>query len=126
MRFLGIDFGTKNIGLALSDEQGRFAYPYRVIPNTSRAVMTINGICEEEGVERIIIGDSRNYQGAPNPVSAGIANFKSELEQVIELPVELEPEVLSTAEANRIMGKDEETDARAAAIILKSYLDHQS
>lgn len=125
MRFLGIDFGTKNIGLALSDEEGRFSYPYRVIPNTGRAAMMISQICDQEGVDKIIIGESKDFKGVPNPVAAEIARFKDELSSVTDLIIESEPEVLSTAEANRVMGQDEETDARAAAIILKSYLDRQ-
>ena len=125
MRFLGIDYGTKNIGLALSDEQNRFSYPYRVLSNTSRAISLITAICEREGVEKIVLGDSLNYQGVPNEIAAAIANFKEELAVMTGLSIILEPEVLTTAEANRLIGADTKTDARAAALILKSYLDHQ-
>lgn len=125
MRFLGVDYGSKNIGLALSDEQGRFSYPYRVVPNTSRAVSLIAQICEQEGVEKIVLGDSRNYEGKPNSIAVAAANFKRDLELISGRPVELEPEVLTTAEANRLVGEDEGIDARAAALILKSYLDRQ-
>lgn len=126
MRFLGIDYGTKNIGLALSDEGGRFSYPYRVIPNTGRAAMMVAEICEQEGVDSIVIGDSKDLKGNPNLLATEIASFKDQVETVTDLTVNLEPEVYTTAEASRVIGKDEDTDARAAALILKSYLDRQS
>ena len=125
MRFLGIDYGSKNIGLALSDEQGRFAYPYRVIPNTARAAMMVSKICEDEGVDQVVVGESKDFKGVDNPIAKEINEFKTALAGIIDLPIKSELEVLTTAAARRDIGQDDSTDARAAALILKSYLERE-
>ena len=57
MKYLGIDFGTKNIGLAISDEDGRIAFPFRVIPRT-RAEEEILKVCQQESIDEIVSGDT--------------------------------------------------------------------
>ena len=124
MRLLGIDYGTKKIGLALSDETGRFAAPLAVVlPSTALAEIT--AICAREGVTRIVIGKSLNYAGAPNAIMPAAEKFAQHLSAETGLPVEFELEVLTTKEAERDIGRDELTDARAAALILKSYIDRK-
>jgi putative Holliday junction resolvase len=131
MRFLGIDYGTKRIGLALSDEGGRFASPYLVLPAADQSIIAkIKSICEKEGVEKIIIGESRDFKGRPNPVMKKIVKFRERLAAVTTLPLDYEPEFLTSSEARRLpeggegeMIKDGLLDARAAALILKSYID---
>jgi len=76
----------------------------------------------EEGIERIIIGESRNLDGSANPIQKAIERFKSELEKH-DIEVISHPEVFTTLEARRLQGQTEMTDASAAALILKSYLD---
>lgn len=123
MRYLGIDFGLKRIGLALSDEVGDFSYPYSVVKNTPLAIKEISAICRKEEVEAIVIGESLNYKGLANPVKDQADNFIEKLKKEINLPVNLQNETLTSAEAERIIGKDEMLDARAASLILKSYLE---
>jgi len=122
MRYLGIDFGHKKIGLALSDEQGNFVYPHSVI-STAGALDVIAGICTKEGVGEIVAGDTKDLKGEANNVSELAEKFLAELKQTTNLPVNLQTEVFSTREAERIIGDDEMRDARAAAIILQSWLD---
>lgn len=125
MRYLGIDYGTKNIGLALSDELGQFAFSYGVVANSRQIVDEIKAICDKEGVEGIVMGESSNYDGSSNPVMIDAKAFAQTLGEATNLPIIYEPEFYTTREAERIIGKDANLDARAAAIILKSYLDKQ-
>lgn len=130
MRFLGIDYGTKKTGLALSDESGRFAGAYAVLPTDDKLIPAIKGICEKEKVGQIIIGESRDWNGQLNPIMKQIEKFRAKLAAVAALPIDYEPEFLTSSEARRLPGggegelpKDGMLDARAAAIILKSYFD---
>jgi putative Holliday junction resolvase len=122
-RYLGVDYGTKKVGFALSDEAGRLAFPYAVIPNAGDLPERVKEICEKEGVGGIIIGESRDFSGVPNPVMKKILPFKKKLEETLGIPVSLEPEYLTSKQARNIQEGSAMTDASAAAIILQSYLD---
>ena len=126
MKFLGIDYGKRKIGLATSDELSRFAFPYAVLDNSPVLYSELKIICENEGVKKIVVGESLNYQGEPNIVMKEIIIFKNKLSILTGLPAVLHPEVLSTKQANRIQKETAMLDARAAAIILQSYLDSQN
>ncbi len=125
MRLLGIDYGEKRVGLALSDEAGQFAFPYSIIKNESGVVQQIQNICMGETVSEIIIGESRTYRGKENPVMKKIIMFKKKLELATRLPVYLHPETLTSQEAKR--GREEKNkkpvDDSAAALILQSFID---
>lgn len=123
MRHLGIDYGTKKIGLALSDEEGDFAFPLVVVPNDKKTLDTIAHICADKGVTQVVIGRSLNYKREENPLMTRVRAFVSTLTERTGLPVAYEEEVLTTREAAREMGKSAETDASAAAIILRTYLE---
>ncbi len=128
MRLLGIDYGTKRIGVALSDEAGRFAMPYSVIGNSRSLSDGLAGEIEKmatvNGVKEIVIGESNDYQGEANPVMAPILELKGRLEDKGFI-VRLEPEFMTSAEAERIQGKNANSDASAAALILQAYLDKE-
>lgn len=123
MRYLGIDYGSKRVGVAISDEVGRFAMPYTVLPNTKNLADEIANICQKEGVSEIVIGKSLNYQNQPNQILAASEEFAESLKEKINLPIIWEPEFLTSQQAKHDIGKDEMHDARAAALILRSYLD---
>ncbi len=122
MRYLGIDYGHKNIGLALSDEVGNFVYPYSVVSNGKDVVSLVKNICLKEGVAEIVIGESRDFKGQPNPILESSQIFGQSLKKETGLPVNFQIETYSSREAARIVGDDDNLDARAAAIILESYL----
>ena len=126
MRLLGIDYGSKRVGIALSDEIGFFAYPYSVLKNDKNLLNNIKNICDKENVEEIVIGESLNYKKEPNAIMSEINIFKKKIEAVVKLPIHFEIETLSSAEAERVQGKNEMLDASAAALILKSYIDKNS
>lgn len=126
MRLLGIDYGSKRVGVAISDNAGFFAYPHSVVKNDRNLLKTIEELCRKENVEKIILGESLNYKRERNIIMEDIDRIKGELEDVLRIPVVFEMETLSSAEAERIQGKNEMIDASAAALILKSYIDKNS
>jgi len=123
MRLLGIDYGSKKIGLAISDSTGRFARPLEVVSNDSHTITKILEIITEQEVEKIVIGKSLNYRGQGNPILVKSQAFGEELAKASALPVFYENETLSSKEAERIVGRDKNYDARAAALILTSFID---
>jgi len=126
MRLLGIDYGHKKVGLAISDESGRFAFPLDVLANNKFLLGKIKEICDREKIGKIILGESLDLSGRPNAIMVKIKKFAKELKQEIKLPFEFEREFYTSWEAKRIIDEsqtDKMTDARAAALILKSYID---
>jgi putative Holliday junction resolvase len=123
MKYIGIDYGTKRIGLATSDDGGRMAFPLRVILNSRSVVPHIVKICKDEGVETIVIGESLDFKNTHNAIMRQITPFSEELKTASGLPVVFMNEVLSSREATHIQGDNKENDASAAAIILQSYLN---
>ncbi|PIR45644.1 MAG: hypothetical protein COV09_00275 [Candidatus Vogelbacteria bacterium CG10_big_fil_rev_8_21_14_0_10_50_13] len=122
MRLLGIDYGARRVGLALSDPAGIIAVPHSVFDNDRYLLAKVLKLCEAEGVEQVVLGESLTFAGRPNPIMAKITKFKEGLEGQ-GLKVWLEPEYLTTSEANRETGEDNFSDARSAALILRSYLE---
>ena len=131
MRLLGIDYGTKRVGVALSDQSGHFAFPHKAVHNDRHLLASLTKLATEQKVGLIVIGDSKNYRGEDNPVMVKIRKFRDELEAKLkeaglEIKIVSEPELLTSAEAERIQGKTADHDASAAALILKSYIDKQN
>ena len=124
MRILGIDYGTKHIGLALSDSSGTIAQPHSVVANSPAALLQIIKLVKDEQVEKIVVGDALNLARQPNDVTAAVVKFKSELEQQVNVPVIWEREDLTSVEAGREL-VDADSHARAAALILRNYLERQ-
>ena len=125
MRFLGIDFGEKRIGVAISDEAGDFAYPLDVLKNDKYVIDKIKQICKKENVGKIVLGESLDFAGKCNDIMEETDFFKVRIEKGTGLPVVYENETMTTAEASRIQGFTDKIDASAAALILKGYLDKE-
>ncbi|MCK9351663.1 MAG: Holliday junction resolvase RuvX [Candidatus Paceibacterota bacterium] len=123
MKLLGIDYGSKKIGLAISDEEGRVAFPRSVIKNNAVILSEIQELIKKEKIEGIVLGESLAYSGEPNLIMKRISVFKESLEKATCLPVSFENEFLSSKQARNIHDSGELNDASAAAIILQSYLD---
>jgi len=126
MKIMGIDYGSKQIGVALSDDSGRMAFPKEVVANNVRALAHIKRICDESYVGEIVLGESLDYKNNPNPIMADIERFAGVLRGELGLTVHLEPEFMSSAQAEQIQGKTKGLDASAAAIILQSFLDKKN
>lgn len=119
---MGIDYGSKNIGIAISDEEKSMAFPHSVIKNNRLAVQKIEFLAKEKGITGIVVGESRNYGMEHNPIMGDIKHFVFRLRGQ-GFVVYMEPEYLSSHQAQHIQGKNDKIDASAAAIILQSFLD---
>jgi len=122
-KYLGIDFGSKRVGLATSDDLGKMAFPFVVILNDEKLLGKIEEIIKKENITDIVIGESKNFAGSPNKIMSEIEKFKETLEDKIKLNIYFQPEFMTSQQAERGLGKNEMNDASAAAIILQSYLD---
>ena len=123
MRLLGIDYGTKNVGIALGDSEHKMAFPKTVLKSDKMLIISLSKLCKRENIEKIVLGESRDYQGKENKVMPRVRELKVLLEEETGLPVVFEPEFMTSAEAEHLQGKNKMIDASAAALILKSYLD---
>jgi putative Holliday junction resolvase len=125
MKYLGIDYGAKRVGLAVSDENGKMAFPLDVLSNDKRMMERIKQVCKTERIESIVIGESKDFGGKDNIIMKDAKIFGAGLKKIVKLPIHWEHEFYTSAEAERLQGKHGMLDASAAAIILKSYLDKQ-
>jgi putative Holliday junction resolvase len=125
MRIAGIDYGSKRIGLAVSDESGTLAFPKKVVQNTADAVALVAAFIKENTAERVVVGESKKLTGEANIIQKDAIVFRDLLAQAVGFAVDFEPEQYSSFEAERFQEKDEMLDARAAAIILQRYLDRR-
>jgi len=139
VRVLGIDYGARRIGLALSDATATLASPWRLLQRppseaeTHRIMLKeIDGLAKaDDGLEAVVVGWPRRLDGSPTHQTAIIETFARLLETKIAVPVVLQDERLSSHEAEARLAVREsdwrkrkaKLDAAAAAIILQDYLD---
>ena len=124
MRYLGIDYGDKRLGLSISDQSNSFAFPRDTIDNDAKAFETLRRIVELEEVAEVVVGDTRTTNGGANAITASADLFVKKLEQNISVPVARAREAWSSQEAARFAPQgDKHNDASAAAIILQRFLD---
>ena len=119
---MAIDYGAKRVGIASTDETGEFAIPRKVLQNNIGLIEEVFKIIKKEGISRVVMGESRNLDGRLNQIMNEAQKFKEALEKR-GVEVVFHPEFYSTMEARQIQGNNPMTDASAAAIVLKSYLD---
>lgn len=133
MRILGIDHGTKRMGIALSDELQMIAQPLEFIPAEPFAdfLKRLKEILRDKQVEQIVIGIPRNMDGSYGPAALKVQEFVAVLKETIAIPIKMWDERLTSAQANRYLiqadvrrdKRREKVDKTAAAILLQSYLD---
>ncbi|MFA6050669.1 MAG: Holliday junction resolvase RuvX [Candidatus Paceibacterota bacterium] len=123
MKLLGIDYGTKRVGIATADTDAGMAFPKLVVKNDDGLVKAVKDICEKEKVEKIILGESKDLEGKDNLIAEDIKEFKIVLEKETGLTVIYEPEFYTSMQAARLQGENDMIDASAATIILQSYMD---
>lgn len=138
MRYLGIDYGAKKIGLSISDEKGMFAFPYKVIMNNLELMDTIHNICGVESISAIVLGKSMDLSDKPNKIMGSIEEFKKNLEADLDLPVSFEKEFMTSSYSGEQKFKNifiakkvkkeriEKDDSKAAVFILQRYLDRKN
>ena len=140
MKFLGIDYGTKRIGLAMSDDGGQIAFPKEILLNDINVFKNIDEIIKKEKIDEIVIGESVDFSGKLNALSVRIEEFIFELKERFNLPINKQKEFLTSVEArkggstkeiltqkqshSRLKDKKRgHIDASAAALILQRYLE---
>jgi putative pre-16S rRNA nuclease len=141
MRFLGVDFGRRRIGLALSDETATLARPWQTVPAGASAAATARDLAarvaagaDDESVGRlagIVVGLPRRLGGEDTGMTAPARELAARLGQLTRLPVYLQDERLTSHEAEARLAVGERDwrrrkarlDAAAAAIILQDFLD---
>jgi putative holliday junction resolvase len=141
VRVLGIDYGARRIGLALSDATATLASPWRMLhrppseAETMRILIAeINALQQDDdGLEAVVVGWPRRLDGSPTDQTPIVEAFAKSLKLKVEVPVILQDERLSSTEAESRLARREkdwrkrkqQLDAAAAAIILQDYLDHR-
>ncbi len=129
-RILGVDYGTKRIGLAISDENKVLAFPKDVIPNDAETLGKIAQVIKEENITEVVVGESRDYKGEPNVVEKDAEVFARKLVEDFGLPIHRIQEFLTSVEARRQSEGNKSfagrADASAAALILQRYLDRRA
>jgi putative holliday junction resolvase len=132
LRLLGIDHGENRIGLAISDQLGSFAHPYRTLQADVHVIDQIRAIVQDEQIGKIVIGLPKNMDGTLGPSAAKAKSFGERLAQAIpNVKILLWDERLTTLEAQRVLhtaGKNTKQskkmiDQVAAQILLQNYMD---
>ncbi len=121
-RLLGIDYGKKRVGVALSDEVGMMAFPHKVFPNDQELVKNLCEVITKMKVSEIVIGHSLDKEGKPNLIHEKVEGLITDLTLETGLPIHLEPELYTTQAALRIQGRNAMTDAAAATLILDNFI----
>ena len=122
MRILGIDFGTKRIGLALSDETHTFAREHGIL-SPKEFWAQLSNLISTEQIERIVVGLPLNMSGGETEKSREVHAFAGQLTERARLPIELMDERLTSVMASGLPGGKSDVDSLAAQIILQNYLD---
>jgi putative Holliday junction resolvase len=124
MKYLGIDYGSKRVGTAVSDADGMIAFPRITIDNDDKLLPGIMKLVTDEKIEHIIVGDTRTFSGASNDITEDAEKFIQTLTRETGKPVSRAFEVFSSIEAARYAPEGTpHNDSAAAAIILQRFLD---
>lgn len=133
MRYLGLDLGTKTLGLAISDKSGMISSPYKVLHynDINLLINELLLIIEQEQVDELVLGLPKNMNGSLGFAAERSMNFKELLENKTTIPIHLVDERLSTMEAEKLLisadvrreKRKKIIDGMAASIILDTYLN---
>jgi putative holliday junction resolvase len=135
MRFLGIDFGTRRIGLAYGDEIGvATPLPALTVPDPARQWTGLAGVLKDRRITEVVLGHPLNMDGTSGPKALEVEAFGHRIRSEFGLPVHLVDERLTSYEAEstiapskrRAVRKSGLIDSRAATLILQDFLDARS
>jgi putative holliday junction resolvase len=134
-RFLGLDFGSKRIGVALSDELGLLAHAMDFIPNQSpqQVFRDIERYVSDYHIDRIVVGLPKTFKGGLGTQAETVLRFVSQLESIFSLPIVTWDERLTSAQAERLLVERDlsrakrrmRRDAAAAELMLQTYMDYR-
>ena len=133
-RLLGLDLGSKRIGVAICDDTQTIATPFRTITkeNNTKFIEELKLIIEENNIKGIIVGNPINMDGSSGPASQSINDISKNLLEKLSLPICLWDEILSTMAAFNlskeldvnVSKKVKNIDKNAAAFILQGAIDY--
>lgn len=133
MRILGLDYGERRIGVAISDPTGTTGQPLTVIDKRDPGsdIKSISDLIDEYGVDEVVVGLPISLSGEIGPQAQAVLEFVEELKVELKVPVKTWDERLTTLAAGRTLKESdvkrkrrkEVVDKVAAAIILQGYLD---
>ena len=123
MKYLGIDYGSKRVGIAISDDAGKIAFPRGVIANDAAVFVELATVIVKERIQSIVVGDTRSFGGRKNPVTQEADRFIEQLKAEAGVPIIPAFEAGSSIEASQYAPDGEKRDDAAAAFILQRYLD---
>ena len=137
MRYLGLDLGTRTLGVAISDLTHTIASTYTTIrydeDDYDYLISELKGIVQTEGISKIVLGLPKNMNNTIGESAMRCLNFKEIIEKELQIEVIMEDERLTTVEATNYMleanvsrkKRKKKIDSLAANIILQSYLDRE-
>ena len=123
MKILGVDYGLKWIGVAITDDGNKMAFPCETFENNFKLFSRLNELIKRESIYKIIIGLPLNKNMKPTSQTTEIENWAEKLIKEVDLPIEFENEILTTKAAVQSGAKDRHS--ASAAILLQSYLDRK-
>lgn len=130
-KILGIDWGEKKTGIAVSDELEILAKPLKTID--TKSLKEIEIIVKDERIEKIVVGRPRNMDGTIGPQVDRVSQFVSKLLKIVKIPIEYEDETNTTNIVKSILVKEginpqknlDLVNKKAAQLILQGYLDEK-
>ncbi len=135
-RILGVDYGTRRLGFAVSDPSGIIGTPLRVVgvSNPADAVRATVAVSEEKESEAIVVGMPYNMDGTIGPAAEAVIAFVDKVRALVDIPVETWDERLTTSMIERVLLQADASRARrkevrdklAAQVILQGYLDRNA
>jgi putative Holliday junction resolvase len=147
MKYLGVDYGQKKIGIAISDDRGCLAFPRDIIVNDENHIKHIQNLCNQEEILDIVIGKSFDYQGNDNAIEKKILNFIKILNKENAYTIHRIDERMTTSlissenrhnfqkkqnsknfskNAKSVRESSKNDDAKVATVILQNFLDSKS
>lgn len=124
MRILGIDYGTKRVGLAISDELGLLARELSIV-SPAEFFRDLSQLIEQYEIEDIVVGIPLNMSGQDTDKTKEARTFQAKIEAISGIHVHGVDERLSSQMAENISGSSKNLDSLAAQIILQNYLNRQ-
>lgn len=130
MKVLGIDWGERRIGLAISPD-GQWAFPWKILDvrGFAHAMQSLQEVVDSEKIERVVLGLPVGMDGKDSPQTSRVREVAADLQNVLGLPVELLDERLTSVEATKRRQDAEKrgaVDADAAVLILQAYLQRKA
>lgn len=137
MKYIAVDYGKKNIGLAISDSLGKVAMPFGILENDNCVLEKFFRILEKEKINEVVIGKSLDQKGFENEINEDIKKFEKKVSEKykthfvnevftsVESKWGIEKKVRRDFKKDRKQKKENRVDDKAATMILKTFLESE-